>query len=142
MAILICKSEVYYLRNWLLTFIVLQGIKLYAQFQVYNAVRDNEMYLTGVSLRIRLIAFGVDNGCFIWFLYGNVLYYYYETRDDMGFIFTSLFFSILIYGYTFMLKFAIECIVVCCAAPIRSFLDYLYPTIEPTTKLSKVILLF
>lgn len=122
-AIIISQSKAYYLRNWLLAFILFELLKLYAQVHVYRAVRENELYLIGVSLRVRLFSFAVDNCCFLWFLYGNVLYYTANEDTEMGFMFSAMFCAILIYGYTYMLKYTVEFVVVCCMVPIWSCLS-------------------
>ena len=97
MAILISQEKAYNLRNWLFAFILFELLKLYAQLNVYRAVRENELYLTGVSLRVRLFAFAVDNACFVWFLYGNVLYYTANAHSDIGNIIRNNAFRIRIF---------------------------------------------
>ena len=138
---MICDSGVYQLRNWLIIFIICELVKLYAQLHLRRAVRENELYLTGVSLKVRLLGFAVDNVCFIWLLYGNVLYYNAPPQCEIGFVFSSMFCSILIYGYSCMIKFAFEFVVVFCVVPIWSFICYLQPKDEITLKLTKVFLL-
>ena len=119
--------------------IICELVKVYALMLLRRAVRESEIYFTGVPLRVRLFGFAVDNVCFIWFFYGNVLYYYSPNQYDPGFVFNSLFCAILIYGYSCMVKFVFEFVVVFCIVPIWSFIWYLYPKKEPTTSLSKVL---
>lgn len=134
----IADSAVSQLRNWLLVFAACEVVKIYALLQLRRAVRESEVYFVEVPLRVRLFGFAVDNVCFVWFLYGNTLYYNSQSQYDAGFVFNSLFCAILIYGYSCMVKFAFEFVVVFCVVPVWSFIWYLYPRKEPPTKLLKV----
>ncbi len=137
LAILISQSKAYFLRNWLLAFILFELLKLYSQVHVYRAVRESELYLTGVSLRLRLFSFAVDNACFLWFLYGNVLYYTANEDTEMGLMFSTMFCAILIYGYTYMIKYTVEFVVVCCVMPIWVCISYRYAPVASSPGLSQ-----
>ena len=112
--IIVIPSECNSLRNWLFIFIPIELTKVYAQLKVRRSIRENELYLTGVPLVVRLFSFSINGVDFLWFIYGNSLYYQLENKDLFSYIFSS----ILIYGYGAMIKFIFEFVVIILIAPI------------------------
>ena len=135
MGILISHSTIYMFRNWLIAFMLFELAKFYAQIQVHRTIREDEVALTGISLPKKALGFAINQLSFAWFLYGNVLYYSARPQPELGVIFSSLFCSLLIYGYTYMFKHVLECAFLCVVSPLWYCL---YPSSEIYYNLSSV----
>ncbi len=130
--------------RWMVVNTVLEGLKLSSQTICCFCVRAGSI---PQSIRAKIASFCFDNLSCCWFIYGNALYYTEAVPEKQdATIFPILFSLILIYGYVYMIKYAIEMICFCFLSSMwmnmevdlnNELLPYLPPAPDPV--LTKVL---
>ena len=109
--------------KWAIIFISIELLKLVVNCIVEKRIASLN---SSSSFRLRVSLFLIDTVWTAWFAYGNVLYNSLEFIQYKNHV-ALLFIVILIYGYMYLTKYAIELYVFCCILPIWCSCIYRQP---------------